>query len=170
MLRGIGWDIATVQQHNLESVDDDAILVAAARKMNRVLLSFDYMKGMQRVSVADELRNNGGRLIRVGGGPDKPAERSVGKLLFHYETWYPWLEVNEGRVEIADIKQRCSMIHRAEIRAGVRQVDTPPFDPYLEAKKERRKAPIKRRGSRKTVPSQQGALVLYGGTKAKSSK
>jgi hypothetical protein len=168
MLRGLEWDVATVYQFQLDQVDDDSIIVKEARALNRVLVSFDYMVGTQKASVSRELREGGGRLIRIGGGPDQPAERSVGKLLFHYETWFPWLDENEGKVEIADLKQKCVLIPRDQIRVIVQRVDAPQFDPYLDAKKDRRKKPVKKR-RRKSPAKEQGSLVMYGGTKAEGA-
>ncbi len=108
--------------------------------------------------IAAELRDHGGRVIRIGGGPEQPVERAIGKFLFHYPEWSPWLEVNEGKVEIMDVAQRLRMRTRDDIHVEIRSIEGQQCEPYLDEKKKARRRPLKRgRRQRKPQP-EQGAL------------
>src|ERR1700674_640409 len=90
-------------------------------------LSFDQHRGQAGVDVATELKERGGRLIRIGGGPQQKPERALGRFLFHYPEWYPLLEKYEGKIEISDTKNNCMFYPRGESRIELRRVDDPDF-------------------------------------------
>ena len=156
-LRLLGWDIARAQDHNQDAKADESVLHVAT-SLNRVLITFDYFRPPTRVRVATELRDYGGRVIRIGGGPDQATERAIGKLLFHHPDWHPWLEANEGKVEIRDITQKLTLRSRSDIHAEIRHVDGDQFEPYLDHKKELRKRPLNRKPRKRKIAPEQKHL------------
>lgn len=154
MLRELGWDVARAQDHNQDGKSDETVL-STATSLNRVLISFDYFRPPTRVRIATELRDRGGRVIRIGGGPDQGPERALGKFLFHYAEWCPWMEANEGKIEISDIAQKLKMRARDDIHVEIRRVDGTQFDDYLEDKAKARKRPLNRKPRRRKTPSEQ---------------
>lgn len=165
-LRAIGWDVATVYDHNLQREKDDARILHAATRLNRVMITFDYLRGQQGVLIHQELRDNGGRLLRVSGGPEQSVERALGRLLFHHPDWAVWLNANEGKVVVSDLRH-IAYTARSDVRLNLTHVDEPQFIEYLQGKDEARKAPIKTpRRRRRETSSEQSALDLYGGPSA----
>lgn len=158
MLRAIGWVVETVYEHGLDREKDDARLVAWAREHGFVFLSFDEFRGQTRVSVAEELRERGGRVITVGGGPDQPPERALGRLLFHYPEWFPFLQANEGRVHISDTKHNCRTYPRDAVTAEIHVSREPQFQAYLDRREAARQTPRPRRNRTRKTPTEQHDL------------
>ena len=165
MLRLLEWHVETVYDHGWETEPIDARLLAKARNHGFTLVTFDKFRGQSGAEIAGEMRERGGKLIRIGGGPEQPPARSVGKLLFHQDKWEPFLQKEDGRVNIGDIKEdSCQLLSRAKLIAnfGVRRQRQ--FEKYLEGKEEKRRQPPKRR-PRKKIPEEQANLGgLSGGT------
>jgi hypothetical protein len=153
MLRGLGWDVETVHQHGLSNEKHDERLVAFARRRGCIFISFDKFGAAVAVDVAKEIYEHGGKVIRIGGGPQQPPTRALGRLLFHMDEWQPFLEQNDGLVILSDLKNPCKKHARAEIRDIIRRSDQPLFDEYLRSLEERRNRPRPRR-RRATRPGQ----------------
>jgi hypothetical protein len=132
MLRKLGWDVETVYQHKREAVKDDADHVAYARSIERVFATFDKLRGTVGYQVAEEIKKNGGKVLAVGGGPEQLPERAVGRMLFHYPDWHPFLERNDGKADIRDLKHDCKLTRRLDMVATVEVSPQPNFDPYLQ--------------------------------------
>jgi hypothetical protein len=145
ILRKLEWDVETVYQHNMGTEKSDANILAFAHSIGRVLISFDKFKKDVGYEIAAELVLNGGRIIFIGGGPEQPVERAVGKLLFFQDVWLPFLEKNDGRARIRDIKQDCQLARASEIRASIEMSNRSNFDAYLRKREAARKGPVKRR-------------------------
>lgn len=159
MLQAIGWEVETVYDHGLDHEPDDARLVAWARDHGFVLLSFDEFRKDTRIRVDAELRERGGRVITVGGGPQQPPERAVGRLLFHHPEWYPWLSATEGRVHISDTKHNSRMLARGQERSELKVEHEPHFDAYLQRRAATRQGRSTRRRKR-AISDDQGGLGI----------
>jgi hypothetical protein len=153
-LRQLGHEVTTAHEQNLDQEKDDSKLVARAHVLGAVFLTFDDLRAQSGMRVAREIAVNGGRAIRIGGGPDQPDERALGRLLFHWPEWYPKLKRNDGLVEISDIKQSIRWYPRGRIRMRVRPIDQPAFDEYLREREAARKKPLKRSRRRRRDPRQ----------------
>jgi predicted nuclease of predicted toxin-antitoxin system len=44
-LTKLGWDVETVYDHSLQSEPDDAVVLHRATQLERVLVTFDYLRG-----------------------------------------------------------------------------------------------------------------------------
>jgi hypothetical protein len=162
MLRQIGHDVTTAFEQNLHQEKSDAKLVAHAHLLSAVFLTCDYLRGQSGLEVAQEIAANGGKVIRIGGGPDQADEKALGRLLFHWPEWYPKLEKGDGLVDIMDIKQTIVWYTRRTIRSRVRPIHRPAFDEYLRGREEARKKPLKR-SRRRRRDSRQGEFNVNSG-------
>jgi len=97
LLRKLGWDVETVYEHGIDKEPDDSRLVGWAHAHERVFVTFDLLRNESGERVARQIRDVGGKVITVFGGPDQPVERALGRLLFHQPEWEPFLEKNDGR-------------------------------------------------------------------------
>ncbi len=153
MLRQIGHEVRTALEEGLQQ-EVDAKLVARANLLGAIFLTFDDLRGQSGMEVAQEIAVNGGKVIRIGGGPDQPDEKALGRLLFHWPEWYRRLDKRDGLVEISDIKQNIKWYPRGHIRMRIRPVHRPAFDEYLKERKEARKKPLKRQRRPRTGTQQ----------------
>ena len=96
ILQKLGWDIQTAYEAGLAGKNVDVPYITHARKEQRIFLTFDDLRAEHGVQVAQELRLNGGKVIRVAGGPGQDDYRALGKLLFHYPEWQPFLDTQSG--------------------------------------------------------------------------
>lgn len=92
MLRDLGWHVETVYEHNLGAESADERLVARAREHGFVFLTFDKFRGMTGPRVRAELRERGGKAIRLHehlprrrGSPTSPRRGGCGRG--HYCAW-----------------------------------------------------------------------------------
>ncbi len=159
LLLKLDWDVETVYQHKIHDDPEDFRVFAYARSLGRTFITFDDLRGESGIKVLRELRDRGGRLLQVRGGPSQP-ERALGRVYFHYPEWHPWLNDHEGRVIISDTRHSCRMMPRSRVRAVLRKIDADPFETYLESRDASRKRPL-RRIRRKKVPLEQGVLMTY---------
>jgi hypothetical protein len=149
ILRKLEWDVETVYEHKLGTEKNDANILAYAHSIGRVFLTFDKLRKDVWIEITAELVTNGGKLIVIGGGPEQPPERAVGKLLFFQEVWLPFLEGEDGRARIRDIKQTCTLTRASEMRTSKEISRVPNFDEYLRRREVARKTPVKRKPRRK---------------------
>ncbi|MBA7505275.1 hypothetical protein ES706_03941 [subsurface metagenome] len=158
LLRQLGWDIETAQQANLTGKIDDVAWVIYAREHNRIAITFDELRAEQGERVARELRQNGGHIIRIQGGPEQDKYRAVGKLLFHYPDWYPFLTNNNGVSIIADVRTAsCRNCTPEEYHQKYHPTDAEQFNRYLKKRKLRPYKPRPRK--RKPPPDEQSILT-----------
>ena len=134
----LGWDVETAWQAKLDGKINDVKWVKYARKKDRIAITFDEFKASQGVKIAHEWRLHGGKIIRVSGGPQQDRFRAVGKLLFHYPDWYPFLLDSEGISIIADVrKQSCHNYTPEEYHQKIDSTDSEQFTKYLEKRRHR---------------------------------
>lgn len=134
MLRRLGWDIETAQDAGLTGKIDDTKWVIYARKRNRIGITFDELRAKQGEKVSRELRRRGGKIIRINGAHNE--YRAIGKLLYHFHDWYPFLKNSEGISVLSDIRpQGFKNLTPEEYHQNYHRVDAQLFKPYLERKK-----------------------------------
>jgi hypothetical protein len=148
--------VQTAYQANLHREKDDTILLIHARNERRILLTFDQLGGEQGCKISRELRQNGGGIIQIKGGPSQDEYRIVGKLLFHYPDWNPCLIKQDGIVVISDIKHNCIYYTPRQYHLRYHQTDAKQFELYLLQR--RLKKPRKKR--RISIPKGQAPLNL----------
>jgi hypothetical protein len=156
MLRQLGWDIETAQDVGLTGKIPDVKWVIHARKKHRISLTFDELKAKEGETVSRELRKRGGKIIRINGAGNE--FRAIGKLLYHYQEWYPFLKDNNGVAVLSDIRpQGCKTYTPEEYHQHYHRRDAKLFEKYLKKRKNR---PYRRRKRRPPfIPSEQGRLT-----------
>jgi hypothetical protein len=161
MLRKLGWDIETAEHAKLTGKIDDTVWVKYARKQRRISITFDGLQKEQGRTVSRELRKNGGKVIRVQGGPEQNPYRALGKILFHYPVWYEFFEIdnNDGVCVISEIRLNCRHYTPEEYHQKNYPIDAKQFNKYIEDYKKKRMLPIKHRKPRKVNPKEQQNLV-----------
>ena len=159
MLRALGWQVETVEEHGIADSSPDEWLVAWARERGFVFLTFDAFSGMTRAKVMAELRGNGGKVLQVHGGPEQPPERAVGRMLFHYPEWFPWLKEHDGLATLSDIKHNCKLFPAKDLGSQMRTLPEPPFDRYLEQRNRNKSLSQKPRIRQRARSTEQGELL-----------
>ncbi|MCH7577096.1 MAG: DUF5615 family PIN-like protein [Chloroflexi bacterium] len=159
MLRDLGWDVETVYEHGIAQEKDDGVLVAFARTFDLVFVTFDLLQKEPGARVNREIRERGGKVITIFGGPDQPPERALGRLLFAHPDWYPFLEKHDGRVDIRDLKNP-KLLSRSKLRGGVRGTGEKQFNEYVDKREAAKKQPIRRRRRPKPVARQQSHMDI----------
>lgn len=158
LLRQIGWNVETAHEAGLSGKVEDVDLAIYARNNKRIYITFDELRAEQGEKVSRELRKNGGHVIRIQGGADQDKFRIVGKILFHYPEWYPFLSANSGISLISDIrKQSCVNWPPKEYHHRYHRLDAEQFTEYLEKRKSRPYRPRPRKP--KPPPDQQILLT-----------
>lgn len=136
---------------------NDVVWVKHARKHRRISITFDELTAKQGEEVSQELRLRGGKIIRLQGGPEQDKYRALGKLLFHYPDWYPFLFTNNGVSVIADIRiQSCKNYTPEKYHQKYHPIDAVQFTEYLEKRSRR---PYKPRPRKKKIPPEQPPLT-----------
>ncbi len=145
LLRALGWDVRTVYDEGTEGEKEDYRHLINARGQDRVLLTYDYLKGESGAKVAAELLLRGGRIIQIRQGPEQPLLRAVGRLLFHHPDWYPFLQRNHGVALISDIRYNCRLFTPEQYSQTISSVARPHFEEYLRYWEEKGIRPPRRR-------------------------
>lgn len=155
-LLGIGWDVQTARQHRLETEPRDELVLAACRTMGRILLSFDLFEGQTRMRVEDELRKRGGKVLTVAGGPEQPYDEAIGKLYYHRPKWRPFLEHEDGWVEIRELASgqlACHLRRASDLSTRLQHKDVVQLKGYLT------RPPRPSRKTRRPQVAQPGQVV-----------
>jgi len=144
MLRLLGWDVESAEQAGLTGKIDDVKWVIHARKCNRVGVTFDELRARQGEKVSRELRRHGGKVLRINGAYNP--FRAIGKLLYHYSDWHPFLRNNDGVSVLSDVRpQGCKNYTPEEYHLHYHRIDAVLFAGYLEKRKSRPYRPRKRK-------------------------
>ena len=151
----LGWDVRTVQEEGVSEEKTDAVLVGHARQLGRVFVTFDELTRASGAQVAAEMGMRGGKVIQVRKGPQQHLYRALGRLLFNYPDWYPFLEAGDGIVTIHDIRQAPGLQTPAEYSQSVTQTYRHHFTEYQQRWRTRQQAPRKKRIRKKRPPTQQ---------------
>lgn len=150
------WDVETALEAHLTGKIDDVVWVIYAREHDRIGITFDKLRAEQGEKIARELRLNGGQVIRIQGGPEQYKHRAVGKLLFHYPEWCPFLTSNNGVSVISDVRTAsCRNYTPEEYHQKYHHTDAEQFTDYL---KKRRDRPYRPRPRKKKIASEQQPL------------
>lgn len=154
MLAALGWDIQTAQDVGLTGKIDDVEWVIHSRKVNRIAITFDELKAEQGVIISRELRRRGGKIVRVNGRLND--YKAIGKILYHFLEWYPFLIENDGVAVLGETKpQGCTCYTPEEYHQHYHLKDSQKFaSEYLKNKKIKNISPKKKR-QRKPPPENQ---------------
>ena len=156
VLRKLEWDVQTAYEAGLAGKVDDALLVRHGKKHNRIFLTFDKLRAEHGEKVARELRNNGGKVIQVKGSPGQNYYRALGKVLFHYPEWQPFLDTCDGVSVISDLRN-CKNFTPREYHHTYHPTDAEQFEKYLTKRKQKT---FRRRHRRtKTPPDSQTHML-----------
>ena len=153
LLRRVGWDVRTVYEEETEGEADDSRHIIYARSLERVFMTFDLLRGQSGARVAAELILRGGKVIQIRNGPQQPLMRALGRLLFHYPEWQPFLAKTDGVALVSDIRNPCRMYTPRQYSQSIRNIDRPHFDEYLRGWEAKGGLPTRRR-RRKSIPQQ----------------
>ncbi len=157
LLTSIGWDVRTVYE---ESVSDaaDPTLVGYARQLGRVFLSFDTMKGATGAQVAAEMSLRGGKVIQLRRGPQQHRYQALGRLLFYYPLWHPFLEDGDGMVVLHDTIRLPKLLTPAQYSQSITSTYRLHFTEYRQKWRDRQQVPKKRHIRKQRPPAQQGLI------------
>ena len=156
MLRQLGWDVIAARDTGLPSTAADHELVAYAHGEGRVFLTFDLLRGESGSAVARRIREFGGRVLKVRGGPQQHAYTAVGRILFHHSEWSTFLDEQDGVADLSDLRQ-CKLYTASRYLQLAHSTGATQFEDYLSQKRKAR-SDIGR--SRRTTPAGQGCMDL----------
>ena len=155
-LRLLQWDVVAAHETDLPNIAPDDEVVAFAHRQGRTTLTFDKMRGESGQSVAMQIRESGGRVIRIPGGPQQSAYTSSGRLLFHHHEWHPFLTRQDGVAILSDVRHPCKLYTPKEYLKIAHPRQAQQFEDYLR----RKRKPRSDKGvSRSSVPTQQSPLL-----------
>ena len=103
LLRKIDWDVRTAFEEGTEGEADDSQHIIHSRDLGRVFVTFDLLRGQSGARVAAELILRGGKVVQIRNGPGQPLMKALGRLLFHYPEWQPFLAKGDGVAVVSDI-------------------------------------------------------------------
>ena len=156
ILLRLEWDVETAEQAKLTGKIDDTKWIIHARKEKRIAVTFDELKGEQGAKVSRELRKRGGSIIRINGAWNE--FRAIGKLLYHYPDWYPFLKTNNGISVISSIESVGFKNYTPEeYHLHYHKIDAELFTQYLNKRKKRTYHPRKRKT--RITPDDQPPLI-----------
>lgn len=159
LLRQLGFDVETACEAGLAGKVRDAKLLIHARENNRIYVTFDKLRAEEGAEVARELRQNGGQIIQIKGGAEQDKFRIIGKLLFHYPDWYPFLSTKNGISIISDIrKQSYQNLTPKDYHQKYHPTDAKQFTQYLA---ERKKKQLRRKPRRRKRPPPEQLSLIY---------
>ena len=108
-------------------------------------LPLDLLRGQSGARVAAELILRGGKVIQIRNGPEQPLMKALGRLLFHYPEWQPFLTKGDGVAVISDIRNPCKLYTPQEYSQTIHDTSRPHFDEYLDYWKAKGIRPPRRR-------------------------
>jgi hypothetical protein len=104
LLRRVDWDVRTAYEEGTEGEADDSRHIIHSRDLERVFMTFDLLRGQSGARVAAELILRGGKVVQIRNGPEQPLMKALGRLLFHYPEWQPFLVKRDGVAVVSDIR------------------------------------------------------------------
>ncbi len=104
----------------------------------------------------DEIYRRGGRVMKVGGGPEQPMTRFLGKVLIHQERWQPFLLDGHGWVHLqSGDSGKCRMTRPRDLDRMV-WIDTEQGRRYVSERDAARTGPPRKRGRGKAYTAVAG--------------
>ena len=153
-LESIGFDVLFAPKVTVNIRDDTAVL-KWARRRRRILVCHDRFKdGQTRTKLFFEIFQNGGRVIRIGGGPQQSIQSSLGKILVQRRHWLDFFAEHEHGMVVVH-EQGMRKLTREDL---YRQLQGVLVDPV--AALERPKKPRKYRPRKREVPPAQLGPIL----------
>lgn len=97
-LRAVGFRARFALKQKINTRDDVAV-IKWARQHNHIVVTHDKYKDRKtKIRVCQEIYENGGKAIQVGGGGAQHPLTSLGKILLHRQEWIQFFENNDGMV------------------------------------------------------------------------
>lgn len=136
MLQKLGWDIETANEAGLAGKINDTKWVVHSRQQKRIAITFDELKAKQGEQVSRELRRHGGKIVRINHASNE--YHAIGKILYHFKDWYPFLTEYDGVCVISDTgPQGFKKYNPEEYHQHYHPNDAQLFTAYLEKHKNR---------------------------------
>lgn len=98
----LNWEATSIYDIGLTEKDDVEQLIFA-RSNCMVLVTCDKYGGQGGQELRAELRDNGGKIIRITGGPQQPPHVAIAKLMIRSEQWQSRLKNDDGVVIITGV-------------------------------------------------------------------
>ena len=115
-----------------------------------MFLSVDLFRGDTGKRMQDEVSRRGGMVVKVGGGPEQPLTRFLGKVLIHQERWEPFLLDGHGWVHIqSGDSGKCRMTRPGDLDRMV-WIETEQGRRYVSTRDAARTGPARKRGRGRT--------------------
>ena len=157
LLRQLGWDVKLSQETGLPGITPDYKLVEYAQADARLFFTFDHLTGEHGALVAKQLREYGGKVLKIRGGPDQSPYRAVGRILFYYPEWEPFLRSQSGLADISDTKHACWLYTPSEYLQKTFPTGAKQFEEYLGRQRKKRSDAGRRKSG---VPIEQHHMPL----------
>jgi hypothetical protein len=97
LIKRVGFDAVSARKLGV-ILRSDTLLLQYAKLHNffAVVCHDTHGDRATREELYPELYHRGGRIIRIGGGPQQDAHLALGKFLVHAPRWREWFETNQG--------------------------------------------------------------------------
>lgn len=149
----LNWSATSV--HKIDRIglpDVDQLIFARTKRM--ILLTCDQFRGQDGLALRNELRTNGGKIIRITGGSQQPPHEAVAKLLIRFKQWSNRLINEDGVVIISGMTTKMEFRTPEEFAARLTRSDEQQLAAY-EATLPR----LRERSTRLDMPEEQLPLA-----------
>ena len=137
----INWSATSVYQIDRSGIPDIDQLIFA-RTNDMILLTCDQFRGQDGLALRAELQTNGGKIIRVAGGPQQTPHEAIAKLLICFNQWSARLAKEDGVAIITGTSSKWEFRTPAEFAARLTRTDAQQFSGYEAAEPTHRNRPI----------------------------
>ena len=125
----LNWEATSIYDIDLTGKDDVEQLIFA-RSNCMVLVTCDKYSGQGGQDLRAELRDNGGKIIRITGGPQQPPHVAIAKLMIRAEQWQPRLKNEDGVVIITGVSGDIKFRTPEEFAGRLARVETQQLARY----------------------------------------
>ena len=126
---GLNWSAISVTQIGLTGLSDvDQLIFGRANDM--ILLTCDQFRGQGGLALRAELRTNGGKIIRITGGPQQPPHEAIAKLLIRFNQWHARLVEEDGVVIITGMSSKLEFRTPQEFAARLKRTHAQQLTGY----------------------------------------
>ena len=154
LLEAVGFRTEFALRVEVDIRKDTAIL-RWARRHRRILVCHDKHKDREtQLELFPEIYRNGGKVIRIGGGPGQDIYTSPGKILLHRQKWLKWFQTNDGIVTVHESMNKKDAHQLYQIVQGDMDLVERPVQTLRHRKPVRRQT----KPSGKKIPPEQPPL------------
>ena len=156
-LRAVGFDVELAIRTDA-NVSNDTDLLKWARENGYILVCHDQHRDANtKASLFPELNSNGGRILRLMGGPDQDLVHLLGKILYRRKSWAKFFGNSSGIFTISETKAEGELASDLFLRV---QPAFAGIDPARGVKGRTRQPQRPRRKRQTLLPSQQQPRLL----------